>query len=133
METRSELRKKCMIILYQIDLYKDNKVKYNLEEIMKESKGYNEFVKEIVYGVETHKEEIDACANKYLKDWTIERLGNTDRAILRIAIFEMLYTNTPDIVAINEALELAKNYSDEPVKKMINGVLDNIYHSKEDK
>ena len=90
----------------------------------------NEFVKEIVYGVLTYKNEIDKLANKYLEDWTIDRLGNTDIAILRMGIFELLYTNTPDVVAINEAVELAKLYSDDSVRKMINGVLDKIYHEK---
>ena len=47
-----------------------------------------------------------------------------------MGIFELLYTQTPDIVAINEAVELAKQYSDEKVKNMINGVMDNILHNK---
>ena len=57
-------------------------------------------------------------------------MGNTDQAILRMGIYELLYTETPDIVAINEAVELAKSYSDDEVKGMINGVLDKIYHNK---
>ena len=76
------------------------------------------------------KNEIDALANKYLDGWTIDRLGNTDIAILRIGIFELLYTKTPPIVAINEAVELSKKYSDDSVRKMINGVLDKVYHDK---
>ena len=87
-------------------------------------------MKEIVYGVLTYKNEIDDIANKYLDGWTIDRLGNTDMAILRMGIFELLYTDTPDVVAINEAVELAKSYSDDSVRKMINGVLDKVYHEK---
>ena len=79
----------------------------------------NEFVKETVYGVITYKDEIDKIANENMNDWTIDRLGYTDQAILRMGIFELLYTQTPDIVAINEAVELAKQYSDEKVKNMI--------------
>ena len=90
----------------------------------------NEFVKETVYGVITYKNEIDKIANENMKDWTIDRLGYTDQAILRIGIFELLYTDTPDIVAINEAVELAKKYSDDKVKNLINGVMDNILHNK---
>lgn len=132
MQTRSELRKQCMTILYQIDIYQKNKIAYNIDDVIAEvAKIDNEFIKEIVYGVTTHKEEIDKKANQYLEGWTIDRLGNTDIAILRMGIFELLYTNTPDIVAINEAIELAKNYSDDDVRKMINGVLDKIYHDKE--
>ena len=70
-------------------------------------------------------------ANKYLNNWTIDRLGNTDKAILEMSIYELLYTETPDIVCINEGIELAKLYSDDSVRKMINAVLDNVYHNKE--
>lgn len=128
---RSELRRLCMTILYQIEIYQKNNIEYNVDDVINEvSPIDNEFVKEIVYGVITYKEEIDKMANRYLDGWTIDRLGNTDGAILRIGIFELLYTKTPEIVSINEAIELAKSYSDDNVRKMINGVLDKIYHEK---
>ncbi len=131
MANRSELRQKCMTILYQMEVYDKNKMKYDVDDIIKDVTDIdNEFVKEIVYGVITYKKDIDGLANKYLDGWTIDRLGNTDIAILRMGIFELLYTDTPDIVAINEAVELAKVYSDDNVRKMINGVLDKVYHNK---
>lgn len=131
MQNRSELRKKCMTILYQIDIYSTNSIKYNIDEIISEvSEVENEFIKEIVYGVITYKNDIDVLANKYLENWSIDRLGNTDKAILRMGIFELIYMDTPDVVAINEAVELAKIYSDDAVRKMINGVLDKIYREK---
>ena len=130
-KTRSELRYNVMTILYQINVYEKNKIEYNLDDVIKEVVEIdNEFVKELVYGIITYKNEIDEIANKYLKDWTIDRLGNTDQAILRIGIYELLYTKTPEIVCINEAIELAKKYSDDDVRKMINGVLDKVYHNK---
>ena len=125
---RSELRKKIMTILYQMNVYDKNKISYNAEDVIKEVLEIdNEFVKDIVYGVITYKDELDSLANKYMNSWTIDRLGNTDIAILRMGIYELLYTNTPHIVSINEAVELAKNYSDDDVVKMINAVLDKIY------
>ncbi len=128
---RSKLRKDCMTILYQIEVYQKNKIDYEINDVILEvSELDNEFIKDIVYGVVTYKDEIDKIANKYLNGWTIDRLGNTDKAILRIGIFELLYTDTPPVVAINEAVELAKSYSDDDVRKMINGVLDKIYHEK---
>jgi len=128
---RSELRKKIMTILYQINVYDKNKITYDVEDVIKEvTEIDNEFVKEIVYGVITYKNDIDKIANENLNNWTIDRLGNTDQAILRMGIYELLYTNTPEIVSINEAVELAKSYSDDDVRKMINGVLDKVYHSK---
>ena len=119
-KSRSEYRKDIMTILYQINIYEANKMPYNIDEI----------IKEVVYGVITYKNDIDELANKYLNGWKINRLGNTDQAILRMGIYELMYTETPDIVTINEAVELAKSYSDDDVRKMINGVLDKIYHEK---
>lgn len=131
-KTRTELRRDIMTILYQINVYKKNKMEFDVEEVIKEVVEIeNEFVKEIVYGVITYQNDIDALANKYLNNWSIDRLGNTDQAILRMGIYELLYTDTPDIVCINEAIELAKAYSDDSVRKMINAVLDNVFHSKE--
>lgn len=131
--TRSQLREKIMTILYQINVYITNKIEYDVEDIIKEVNPIdNEFVKDVVYGVVTKKNEIDELANKYLNKWTIDRLGNTDQAIIRMAIYELLYTNTPGIVVINEAVELAKFFSDDDVKNMINGILDKIYKDKVD-
>ena len=130
---RSELRKKIMTILYQMNTYQKNHVAFEIDDIMKEVMPIeNEFVKDMVYGVITYQKEIDALANENLKGWTIDRLGNTDAAILRMGIYELLYTKTPPVVSINEAIELAKVYSDTDVRKMINGVLDRIYHKKLD-
>lgn len=131
--TRSELREKIMTILYQINVYSINKIEYDVDYVIKEVNPIdNEFVKDIVYGVVTKKDELDEIANKYLNKWTIDRLGNTDQSIIRMAIYELLYTKTPEIVVINEAIELAKLYSDDDVKNMINGILDKIYKDKVD-
>lgn len=128
---RSELRKKAMTILYQIHVYRKNKIDYNVDAVIKDVMEIdNEFVKEMVYGVLTYENEIIAIANKYLDSWTIDRLGNTDQAILKLGIYELLYTDTPEVVCINEAVELAKLYSDDSVRKMINGVMDKVYHNK---
>lgn len=131
--SRSELREKIMTILYQINVYNNNGMSYDVDSVIKENVDIeNEFVKEVVYGIITYQKEIDDLANKYLNNWNISRLGNTDQAILRIAIYELIYTKTPSIVCINEAIELAKKYSDDDVRKMINGALDRLYHDKVD-
>lgn len=133
-KTRSELRITIMTILYQINIYKKNKMEFNVEDIIKEvTEIDSEFVKDTVYGVLTYQNDIDEIANKYLDGWNIDRLGNTDKAILEIGLYEILYTETPDIVCINEAIELAKTYSDDSVRKMINAVLDKALKSKEEK
>ena len=130
---RSEARKIIMTILYQIVVYDKNKMIYEVEDVIKENLEIdNEFVKDIVYGVITYQNDLDKIANKYLNNWTIDRLGSTDIAILRMGIYELLYTDTPSVVSINEAVELAKIYSDESVAKMINAVLDKVYHEMVD-
>ena len=128
---RNEARSVIMTILYQVFMYQNSKIEYNLDEILKDNLEIdNDFVKETVTGVLDNKENIVNIANKYLKDWTFDRLGLTDRAILSMGIYELLYTNTPEVVAINEAVELSKKYSDDKVKNMINGVLDKVYHEE---
>ncbi len=125
MKLRSELRKQAMTYLYQIDVLQTNKVPCDIEEILtNDSSTRDDFIKDIVFGVEKNKPEIDEIANKYLKNWRIDRLDKTGAAILRMAIYEMKYLDTPPIVVINEAIELAKIYTDEELVKMINAVLD---------
>lgn len=128
---RTEARNIVMTILYQIFMYQANNIDYNKDEVIKENLPVdNDFVKLMVNGVLDKKNELFDIANKYLKDWKISRLGFIDQAILSMGIYELLYTDTPDIVSINEAVELSKKYSDDKVKNMINGVLDKVYHEK---
>ena len=130
--TRHELRYKTMTILYQAFLYDSNNIEYNVDDIIEEQlEESNMFVSELVNGVLSKKTELDELANKYLEDWNISRLGFTDQAIIRMSIYEIMWTDTPDVTCIDEAVELAKEYSDEKVYKMINGVLDKVYHSKD--
>ncbi len=121
-----------MTILYQVDIYKQTNLDYDLDECIKENLEIeSEFVKEVVYGVNTYYDELSALANKYLEDWTIDRLDKTGANILRMALYELKYMDTPRVVVINEAVELAKKYSDEPVRKMINAVLDKYVKDEE--
>ena len=140
---RTITRENAMRVIYQIFINKKNKIDYTtngvIEEYMnniplEERKIINtDFLKELVEGVLNNINDIDNNISKYLENWTIDRLGLTDQAIIRISVYELLYTNTPNLVCINEAIELSKKYSDEKVSKMINGVLDKIYHEVEDK
>ena len=127
MKSRSELREKIMVILYQIDINRSQHIDYNVEEIISENLDIdNEFVRDIVYGIITYEDEIINLANKYMKNWDISRIDKTGAAILKMAIYELKYTDTPHIVIINEAVELAKKYSDDSVRKIINAVLDKM-------
>ncbi len=136
MKNRNELREIIMKVLYQVSILEETELDYDINDLIKEQLEIeNEFVNECVSGVLKNKKDIVVLANKYLNDWTIDRLNKVDQAILELGIYELMYTETPSIVSINEAIELSKKYSEEAVTKMINGVLDKIYHEevKEDK
>ena len=125
--TRTEAREKIMIILYQIDFYIKDNISFDVEEVIKENLEMdNQYVRDIVNGVLEHLEDIDALITKYLDNWDLDRLGKTDKAILRLGTYELVYYDTPKIVVINEAVELAKKYSDDKIVKLINAVLDKI-------
>ena len=127
MLNRSQLREKIMVILYQLDIAKDQKLNVSIDDTIKANvEVENEFVKQVVYGCVTYKNKIDNLANKYMNDWSIDRIDKTGAAILRMAIYELMYTDTPEVVVINEAIELSKKYSDDNVRKIINAVLDKI-------
>ena len=130
--TRTEAREKIMVILYQIDFYKKENIEYNLEDVFHENLEMdNKYVKDIVNGVLENQDKIDETINKYLDNWDLDRLGKTDRAILRLSTYEMMYYGTPKVVVINEAVELAKKYSDDKVVKLINAVLDKVRDNEE--
>ena len=132
MRTRSELRDICVKVLYQVYILNNTNVKYDVATLIKEQlEVENEFVNSSVFGVIKHQDEISKIANTYLKDWTIDRLSKVDKAILSLGIYELLYTDTPDVVCINETIELAKNYSDFEVVGMINAVMDAVYHNED--
>ncbi len=83
---------------------------------------------ELVEGVLTHQSELDAKIDQYLSsNWTLARLNKTDLLVLRLAIYEMLYVDdVPAKVALDEALQLAKEFSDDKSRRFINGVLSNL-------
>lgn len=131
MKNRSELREIIMKIIYQVNILNETKLPYDIDSLIKEQIDIkNDFVIDTVKGIIKNQNKINKLANKYLENWTIDRLNKVDQAILSIGIYELMYTKTPSIVSINEAIELSKKYSDLDVVKMINGVLDNIFHSE---
>ena len=132
MKNRSELREVIMKVLYQVFLYQESKIDYQLKDLIHEQlEVENQFVDDCIHGVLEHQEDIVKMANESLNDWKYNRLNKVDQAILALGIYELIYTDTPSVVCINEAIELSKQYSDEAVTKMINGVLDTIYHEVE--
>jgi N utilization substance protein B len=88
------------------------------------------FVKSLLAGVMGKKSEIDLVIEKAAPDWPIEKISTIDRNILRIGLYELLFADSKEVpakVAINEAIELAKNYGGEKSSKFVNGVLGSVY------
>ncbi|MBU0997668.1 MAG: transcription antitermination factor NusB [Firmicutes bacterium] len=116
--TRTELREKIIHLIY----LKDMGGMYSTEE-------YEEEVLDIVNDVFLHLVDLDQVISKNLQNWTIDRLNYVDLAIIRYAVYEMTYTDTPYEIAINEAINLTKKYSnldDDAAKSFNNRLLDNI-------
>ena len=113
-----EIQKKEMIN-EQIDLYIEN------ENIVDENT--IEHIKSIINGIYDNIEEINKKISKNLKSgWSIHRISKIDLALLKIAIYEIIYTDTPYKVAINEVVELSKKYGEETSPNFINGVLASV-------
>ena len=129
---RSELREIIMKVLYQVFILKESGIDFKIDDLIKEQLEIeNDFVTDAINTIVLKKDEIYEFANRYLDSWPMDRLNKVDQAILALGIYELKYTETPPVVAINEAVELSKKYSDEKVTKMINAVLDEIYHESE--
>ena len=132
MKNRTVLREIIIKILYQIYIFQNSKVKFNISELIKEQMEIeNDCVKSSIDGVLKYQKEISLLADKYLENWSIDRLSKVDKAILSLGIYELVWTNTPSIVCINETIELSKIYSDSNVTHMINACMDKIYKNEE--
>lgn len=91
-----------------------------------------EYFSKVKEGIEEHKEEIDEIILSKLKNWTIDRIFKIDLAILRLAVYEIMYFESmPVKVAVNEAVELAKKYGNDESSNFVNGVLREIIKIKE--
>ncbi|MEK3981253.1 transcription antitermination factor NusB [Psychrobacillus sp. INOP01] len=117
---RRQARELALQALFQLD---------NHEISIEEAIGHvteeqDSFLTQVVTGVVNHKEEIDASLTDKLENWSLSRLPKIERTVLRIAVFELLFTEeTPAKVVINEALEISKVFGDEKSSRFVNGVL----------
>ena len=85
------------------------------------------FACSLLEGIQAHQPEIDRLIDQRAQGWGLDRLALVDRNILRLALYELLYTDTPPEVVIDEAVELAKEYGTEQAPKFINGILDRVW------
>lgn len=132
MSARSKARKRALDLLFQADVRGED-VAVIVEAEAKRAAGEPDrmaswlYAREIVDGVTDHSDEINELIESYAQSWTIDRMPAVDRAVLRLASWEILHnTEVPIAVAIDEAVELAKEYSTEDSGRFINGVLGKI-------
>jgi N utilization substance protein B len=114
---RSDQRRAAVVALYQHDV-----TGRPLTEVVPRDASL--FTKELVEGVEVEQEDIDALIERYSQGWTLERIAPVERNILRVALHEMLHrSDVPDEVAIDEAIEAAKELCSAEAPRFVNGIL----------
>lgn len=128
MERRSRAREVALQALFQEDLNprdsRDQLAPF-LESRLKEE-ALREFAQSLVLGVLRNREELDALLESKTENWSLSRMAATDRNVLRLGAFEIRYADTPDRVAIDEALELAKRFGTAQSSQFVNGILDKL-------
>ncbi|WP_026674915.1 transcription antitermination factor NusB [Alkalihalobacterium bogoriense] len=119
-------RLRAVQALFQIDLT-GSQWQEAIESTLDENEETSPFLENLVQGTLEHKPEIDSILKKNIENWSLERVGNVDRAILRMAIYEILHIeDIPKNVTFNEAIELGKAFGGEESGRFINGVLSNV-------
>ncbi len=127
MPRRSRAREVVLQVLYQDDLNSDSdqeSSKLFLESRLHGNELLVEFAWSLLSGVRRNRGELDQMLSDAAENWALERMAVTDRNVLRLGAYEILYTETPEKVAINEALELAKRFGAEQSSQFVNGILD---------
>jgi N utilization substance protein B len=130
--TRHQVRETIVGILYASDIGNEGIEKF-VDDLFEEKKIRNnqlEFAKELYSGIKINLPSVDEVINSYLKEWNLSEIGNIERAILRLATYEILHSELDDAVIINEAIELAKKLCNDTSPKFINGVLDAVMKNK---
>lgn len=128
MATRHQARTAVVGLLYAYDLGNDNIAKFS-DEILEEDKIRNkqrEFSNRLFNGTIMNLDVIDGEVQRHLKDWDYKSIGKVEKAILRLATYELIIENTDKRIIINEAIELAKELADEKAPRFINAVLDSL-------
>lgn len=137
---RRNARKLAFYLLFQYDFVNCKESLDELKEVKNTFFSVNteiteddrNYIESTTDGAMEHREKIDSLLDTFAKGWTVERMSKVDKAILRLAVYEIKYApDVPDGVAINEAVELAKTYSSDEAPAFINGILGKISGSEE--
>jgi N utilization substance protein B len=124
---RRKARKRAVDILYESDLRGTDVLATAADRLKQSDPPVPEYAVDLVEGVTAHRERIDELLTTYAEGWTLDRMPAVDRNILRVAIYELLWNDdVPDPVAIDEAVDLAKDLSTDESPRFVNGLLGRI-------
>ncbi|MBV9505771.1 MAG: transcription antitermination factor NusB [Acidobacteriia bacterium] len=131
MSSRRRSRQRALQILFLWDARKqpvDDAVNAYYNTLFSEEQPNRDpFVTDLVHGTIEHLREVDDRISRHAEHWRLERMPAVDRNILRLAVYEMMHSETPAAVVIDEALELARKFSNEESVQFVNGVLDAVH------
>jgi transcription antitermination protein NusB len=131
MSRRSRGREVAFQVLYQDDLNPRSNPAESDRFIQRRLRGddLRGFARELIAGVRRHRPELDALLEQVAANWSVKRMATTDRSALRLGAYELLHTDTPPRVIIDEAVELAKRFGSAQSSQFVNGILDKIMHT----
>ena len=128
---RSEAREIAFKLIYEASVQRDKAISELIADTEAEQEfSADKYIRATLEGVTEKREELDTVITENSHGWKLNRISMTSGAILRLGIYEMLYTDIPFSVAINEAVELAKKYDHEKAPKFINGILNAVAEQK---
>lgn len=135
MTTRRRAREIVLQLLYEEDLHPEQNAKVADAFLVKRLHGNRplvEFARQLFKQVLTHRKEIDKALSAKAANWSLRRMAAIDRNILRLGAYEIMMTDTPRVVVINEAVVLAKRYGDRQSGQFVNGILDRLFNQPEE-
>ncbi len=133
---RTEAREQAFRLLYSLQLMDEKNIEEQLEMFIQENeitdKDGIDYIKDIIMGTDKYNAEIEKSISENIKsDWDIHRISKIDLTLLKLGIYEIVYSKLPYKVVINEVVELAKKYGDDNSKAFVNGVLASIVKRNE--
>ena len=125
---RSEAREQAFRLLYSLQLIEDKDIEEQLNLYLEENnivdKNAIEYIKDVILGTNKFNSEIEKTISENIKpDWDISRISKIDLTLLKLGVYEIIYSKLPYKVVINEVVELAKKYGDDKSKGFVNGAL----------
>ena len=131
MSARSKARKRALDVLYEADVRGVDPVRTLAERIALADPPVNDYTVELVEGVCANTARIDEILTEFADGWTVARMPDVDRALLRVGVYELLWrADVPDAVVIDEAVELAKSLSTDESPRFVNGVLARVMRER---